>query len=243
MSDLTRLPTAGRFRVGPAGGAGTPLVLLPGIEGDPGLFSRLAGLAADREVEAWPLPVGPNLPNMADALVAALPDRVCLLGVSLGGLVAWEAACRAPGRVAALVTLGSLPDPRFRPRGLALAASILDHVPPRVAAARYRARIRARHVEEGVDPAWSVPLLGNLPEPSVLVDRLRAVARWHPTAPPPVPTLWLRGQVDHEVSWSIAEAATCLPGVTVQTVPGGHRAPLSHPGALVAVVRSFLRSA
>jgi len=243
-----RAGPAGRFQVGPSGGQGPLLVLLPGIEGDPTVFSELGGLAADRPVEAWPLPEGPGLPVdlsvpvLAAALLAGLPaGPVCLLGASLGGLVAWEAAHQQPDRVRALVTLGSLPHPRHRPAGLALSAALVDRLPRCWVAARYRARIRARHAEEGVDPELSAALLARLPAPVLLARRLRAVASWDPLGPPPVPCLWLRGQVDTEAPWTTAQAQRELPGVEVQTVPGGHRAMLTHPQALVAAVRPFLR--
>jgi len=83
-----RAGPAGRFQVGPSGGQGPLLVLLPGIEGDPTVFSELGGLAADRPVEAWPLPEGPGLPVdlsvpvLAAALLAGLPAGPGLLQVT-----------------------------------------------------------------------------------------------------------------------------------------------------------------
>lgn len=230
-----------RYRVGLSGGRGTPLVLLPGIEGDGRVWARVGGLAADREVQAWDLPAGRDLDELARALLAACPRQVMLGGASLGGLVAWRAALLAPERVRAVVALGSLPAPAHRPRGLAAAAAALDRLPRALVRRRYRARIRARLRQEGVPEELALPLLAALPAPEVLASRLRLVAAWTGGPPPAAPILWLRGQVDAEAPWTTAEATRALPGVAVETVPGGHRAMLTHPEPLVRVVAHFLR--
>lgn len=218
-----------------------PLILLPGIEGDPRVFSRLGGLGAGRELRSLELPEGRSVKAMAEALLVRSSGPLILLGASLGGLVARAAAEADPGRVRALITIGSLPGPALRPPGLGLAAALLRRAPRRWAATRYRRRIAARHAEEGVDPELSLPLLASLPAPDLLACRLSAVATWAPGAPPPVPTLWLRGQVDTESPWTTAQAARLLPAAQVETVPGGHRPMLTHPEHLVAVVAHFLR--
>lgn len=216
-------------------------MLLPGIEGDPRVFGRLGALAAEREVIALPLPECSSVEAMAQGLLRGLEGPVVLFGASLGGLVARTAAELEPGRVRGVVALGSLPDPSCRPKGLELASALLARGPEGWTAARYRRRIARRHDEEGVDPELSVLLLASLPAPAVLARRLRAVARWRPAGPPTVPTLWLRGQVDHESPWTTAEAVRWLPGALVETVPGGHRAMLTHPDHLVAIVAHHLR--
>ena len=94
------------------------LVALPGMEGAAQTFEGPPG-----RVRAWALlPMdlpteGRDMEGWARAALKdpALPDRFALLGASLGGLIAWQMALLAPERVQALVTVGSLPDPRFRP--------------------------------------------------------------------------------------------------------------------------------
>ncbi len=218
-----------------------PLILLPGIEGDPRVFSRLAKLGTERQLLSLELPEGASVSEMAAALLSRHPEPFCVLGASLGGLVARAAAEADPRRVRALVAIGSLPGPTCRPPGLGLAATALRRAPAGWVESRYRRRIAARHLEEGVDPELSLPLLARLPSAALLARRLGAVASWAPGPPPPVPTLWLRGQVDTESPWTTAQAARLLPDAQVETVPGGHRPMLTHPEHLVAVVAGFLR--
>jgi pimeloyl-ACP methyl ester carboxylesterase len=54
-----------------------------------------------------------SAPDMARALLSALPPRFALIGFSLGGIVALEIAAQAQGRVAglALVAANARPDP------------------------------------------------------------------------------------------------------------------------------------
>jgi len=50
-----------------------------------------------------------TLDDMADAVLASVPESAAWLGWSLGGLVASRAALKSPARVSALVTLASSP--------------------------------------------------------------------------------------------------------------------------------------
>ena len=55
-----------------------------------------------------------TLAAMADALLAATPPRVALVGLSLGGYVAFEVLRRAPERIARLALLDTTPRPTPR---------------------------------------------------------------------------------------------------------------------------------
>lgn len=85
------------------------LVLLPGWAMPPTVFSSLLPLLEHRgwRVHRPALPVADNLPAMAAALLDAAPARAVWLGWSLGGMVAAQAACAQPARVAALVTVAT----------------------------------------------------------------------------------------------------------------------------------------
>ncbi|MGD9834050.1 MAG: alpha/beta fold hydrolase [Piscinibacter sp.] len=84
-------------------------VLLPGLACDAELWReqlralgpRHAPRVADVHTRA------PTLPEMASLLLAEQPGELVLIGASMGGRIALEAARQAPGRVRALALLGS----------------------------------------------------------------------------------------------------------------------------------------
>ncbi len=237
MSGLTAVSglaaVSGRAAV--SGGRLTVL-LLPGIGGDAAewgpVAARLDGRLDGRLcVEARGLPVGPDSVDGLAAAVAMPAGPVLLVGLSLGALVG--RALRGRPGVVGLVGLGALPGPARRPRGLGAAARLVGALPAGAGAAWMRRRVRARLREEGVEDGLAAEILRGLPPPAVWAARLRAVAGWAPgPLPSGPPVWWWRGQVDREAPWSLAEAAADLPGARVETVEGGHRAPLTHPGAL-----------
>lgn len=84
-------------------------VLLPGLACDAGLWrdqlgalqSRHAPRVADVHARA------PSLPEMAALLLAEHPGELLLIGASMGGRIALEAAHQAPQRVRGIALLGS----------------------------------------------------------------------------------------------------------------------------------------
>ncbi|MBT9385073.1 alpha/beta hydrolase [Pseudooceanicola sp. CBS1P-1] len=116
----------GRFRLTCAGGQGRPLVLIHGWGGEAGQWDALLpGLAGDYVLWLVDMPGGPVLPldgpvdlpalgrGIAAALVQADLRDVLLLGHSMGGPVAVEAALAAPERVAGILGLDTLADKVF----------------------------------------------------------------------------------------------------------------------------------
>lgn len=241
------------YRLG-APGKRMPIVLLPGIEGDARIFANQVALAQDRTVIALDLPRGCDSLKEAGTSVLrriqsqwgrALPypstgARVAVVGLSLGGLVGWSMADLAPDRIGALITLGTLPSPTLIPphirRGRlgasALPAPIFDLI--------YGAQLRSKLHGEGADPMLTTQVVAELPEKSEIIRRLDCVFRWGLPESPAVPALWLLGQVDAESAWTPADVIRAMPGVGVEIVPGGHRAPLTHAGAFHDAVSRFL---
>lgn len=213
------------------------LVLLPGIEGDSRVFYRLGPLARRASVLALDLPPGAeSLHDAAAALLPAIPsERFVVFGASLGGLVGWAMSLAAPARVSGLITLGTLPGRGWVPPGLRVQRSVVRRLPRPLFRALYRRRIAARLEEEGVAAETAAWLLAGLPGRDVLSRRLEMILRWGLAGPPPVPHLWLKGQVDQEARWPLAAVRGA------QVVPGGHRAHLTHPAALCEVVEDFVR--
>lgn len=222
-----------RWRLGAGRADGHPVVLLPGVDTDSRTFCRQAPLADAAPTLALDVPDGGDLDTVVARTLALLPDRPAMLvGASYGGLVARAVAERAPGRVSTLVTIGTLPDPSLRPVGVVMQAALIARLPDRSFDRWYRSRITARLEEEGVPPeAQATHLRGNVGRDR-LVARLRVVAAWEEAGVPRVPTWWWRGQVEREAPWTLDDAQQALPHAQVETVPGGHRPWLSHPGAL-----------
>lgn len=226
-------------------GPGPALVLLPGMVGDADTFARQAPLGRLGPVFAVDLPVDPRMdriPRIAAGIEALLPEgELVLLGVSLGALVARSLARRLGPRVLGVVGVGALPHPRHVPARLRLMAPLLRVVPHGIARRAWRTRVSRAMALEGVPVAEQARLLRRLPPASVGQARLDAVLHLAPD-PGPIPAAWLRGQLEREAPWTVAEAAQALPGASVATIPGGHRAHWTHAGAFNAVASGWWRA-
>lgn len=88
----------------------TPLALLPGLLCDAALWQPQVEALADL-AEPWvaDLTAHDSTAAMAESVLAAMPARFALAGLSMGGYVALEIMARAPERVARLALL----DTRF----------------------------------------------------------------------------------------------------------------------------------
>lgn len=89
------------------------LVLLPGLLNDAGLFSaQLAALSPLAQVEVGDLSRGRTIAEMASSVLKqAGAERFVLLGLSLGGYVAFEIMRQAPERVSGLVLMDTTARP------------------------------------------------------------------------------------------------------------------------------------
>ncbi len=100
-----------------ARGAGQPALVLPGLSSPDAATGRLRLFLKRQGFAAYPWGLGPNLGPTAGTMrriageVALLAERheqkVALVGLSLGGIVAREVARRHPEHVARVITLGS----------------------------------------------------------------------------------------------------------------------------------------
>jgi pimeloyl-ACP methyl ester carboxylesterase len=101
----------------------TPLILLPGLLLDERLYdAQIAALALRAEPKVVDLTGADSMAGMAEAALAAAPERFALCGLSMGGYVAFEIMRRAPQRVLKLALL----DTQARPEGAAARTRRLD---------------------------------------------------------------------------------------------------------------------
>jgi pimeloyl-[acyl-carrier protein] methyl ester esterase len=209
----------------------------------PGHGERPLELRHDRR-ETW-----------ADACLDAAPERSVWLGWSLGGLIAMEAALRAPKRVAALILVTTTPRfVRAPDWPAAMDAGTLEQFHDALRAdpggtldrflalqvrgsesARETLRTLRRDVALRPAPNPAALELGlDLLRDGDLRDRLDAVA---------CPTLWLFGGRDTLAPAAAAEGIVgLLPDARCHVIIGAAHAPfLSHPQETVTEVARFLQ--
>lgn len=89
------------------------ILLLPGLLNDASLFTeQIAALSTLATVEVGDLTIADSIPGLASSVLkAASTERFVLLGLSLGGYVAFEIMRQAPERVAGLVLMDTTARP------------------------------------------------------------------------------------------------------------------------------------
>jgi len=214
--------------------------MLPGFLGDARVFAALTDLGDQRPVMALNLPEhGHTIAELAtEVLIRITVPRFAVIGLSLGGLIGWAMSLQAPERVAHLITVGTLPDHSLLPEDWARTRLLSRWTPFFAAVYRHRLRGQLRH--EGVGPDETAMLTEELPARTTVMARSAAIDTWGLDEAPPVPTNWLRGQVDGLAPWTARDVQHHLPDVAFETIPGGHYAPLTHPGPFTQTVRRIL---
>jgi pimeloyl-[acyl-carrier protein] methyl ester esterase len=244
-------------------GAGPPLVLLHGWAMHGGIFAPFAEhLAQTRTLYLVDLPGhGHSAPrqgafdwdSLLGQLFAELPPAPWL-GWSLGGLVAMQAALRAPQQVTGLVALCA--SPRF------VRADDWPHAVEREVFAQFEAGLRQDY-RGTIDRFLALEAHGSdqmreelrtlraqvfergEPAPHVLCDGLHVLETQdlrQPLTALAVPSLWIAGRRDRLVPWQgmLAAAALCPRGSFLRVEGGGHAPFLSHAGEVAGSVLEFL---
>nr|MCU0832754.1 alpha/beta hydrolase [Rhizobiaceae bacterium] len=86
-----------------------PLLLIPGMMCDARMWGGLPSLLHPRAV-AHALPIAHDtMRDIAAAVLRDAPERFCLAGLSMGGIVAMEIVVQAPQRVSRLALLDTNP--------------------------------------------------------------------------------------------------------------------------------------
>ncbi|MEQ8357742.1 MAG: alpha/beta fold hydrolase [Kiloniellaceae bacterium] len=89
-----------------------PLALLPGLLCDAALWQpQVAGLSDIADCEVADFTTQATVAAMAESVLAAMPQRFALAGLSMGGYVALEIMATAPQRVTRLALLDTRPQP------------------------------------------------------------------------------------------------------------------------------------
>lgn len=231
------------------------LVLLPGWAMPAAVFSSLVPLLERRgwRLHLPELPVADNLPAMAAAVLDSAPARAIWLGWSLGGMVAAQAACAQPARVAALVTVATnlrfvaTPDwPQAMPAEDFHAFAATLAADPATALARFQSLIVHGGTAVRADQRTLRTLCAAQPNDSRSLRRtLRVLADADLRADLGALTctsLWLYGEQDALVPAAVAAAvARRLPQAGTAILAGASHAPfLSAPERVADALDSFL---
>jgi pimeloyl-ACP methyl ester carboxylesterase len=222
------------------------IVLLPGLLCDHRLFAgQLPALDAAAETMVADLARDDSVPAMAARVLAAAPPRFALVGLSMGGYVAFEILRRAPERVTRLALLDTQARPdteeaSARRRGLmALAAKgEFKGVTPRLLSLFI-------HRDRLGDTALTGTVQGmaeSIGKDAFLRQQTAIMARADSRPGLPAilcPTLVLAGREDAVTPPELQiEMAMAIPQATLVLLPRcGHLAPLERP---LAVTRQLL---
>lgn len=227
------------------------LLLLPGLLCDARLWrDQVAALAPLARCRVADLTQDDTIAAMAARALAAAPPRFALCALSMGGYVAFEMLRQAgPGRVTRLALFDTsarpdTPEQVRRRRGLiALARSgTFRGVTPRLLPQLlHPANLDGEVAQEVIAMAERVGRDAFLRQQAAILGRPDS----RPDLPGiAVPTLVAVGEADALTPPALAEEmATLIPGARLAVLPGcGHLPPLEDPGAVTALLASWLES-
>lgn len=249
-------------------GAGTPLVMLPGMEGSKWFWRHQVAEFADRfravslDLPARPPTAGTTISDYASDLLGRLEllgiESMVLVGESMGGMIAQHITLEHPGRVLGLVLCNTMDRPRLPGLGLnmftvATLVHQLAFLPFLPGSARRRLLAWVgRHRGFVLDPSpGNDELVSYLFEhgtecgPGAYLDRIFAcrVANYTDRLGGiRVPTLVLRGTEDRLVTAATTlELLGRIPEAELALVEGGgHCCQHTCPGATNSVMASWL---
>ena len=226
-------------------------MLLPGHMCDARLFGPLLEALTGRAIFVGDLTADDNVTAMARRVLATAPPRFALLGLSMGGIIAFEILRQAPERVARLALLDTNPLPESEDRSterlelmrIVAAGGLQSVVTQRLKPAYLASENRDERplLDLIVDMALK---LG----PAVFDRQARALLE-RPDSREllndiHLPTLILCGREDALCPVAVHEAmAAAISGATLVVVDGaGHLPTLERPAAVNAAVRRWLDS-
>lgn len=226
----------------------TPLLLLPGLLCDAGLWAPQADALADvAEVQVADLSQDDRVEAMAARVLAQAPARFALAGLSMGGYVAFEILRQTPERVSHLALLDTTAAPDSPERALQRRRSLAILKRGRFLGVTQQllpTLVHPRHVHGPVGQAVQAMAQRVGPE----AYRRQQTAILHrpdsrpllPTLTPP--TLVLGGADDALTPPAVVQAlAAAIPRAQLHTLPDcGHLPTLEQPEATSALMRHWL---
>ncbi len=231
-------------------GSGKPeVILLPGLLCDARLFEAQTAALADRARFSVPdLSPYDSTRAMADAVLAAAPERFALAGFSMGGYVALDIIGRAPHRVERLALLST--------NSHALPATVAAHLGGAIAV------IEAGNFDAYVDDAFPLYVAPERAGDAALKGVFSAMARDQGGAAAvrqirallsftdhravlttiDCPTAIICGALDERAPVAVHhEFADTIAGSTLTIVEGsGHFTPLEKPSAVTSALGDWL---
>jgi len=246
-------------------GSGPPVLFLHGFPLDHSMWAeQLSALAASHRVIAPDLrgfgasgvtPGKVTMVQMADdcaGLIDALGIQtpIALVGLSMGGYVAWQFVQRHAAKLGKLVlcdTRSVADTPQAAETRLKMAEHVLKHGTSAVAEAMLPKLFAPATYEKRPQVVESVRrMMLAAPPTGVAAAQHGMAARPDVSSMLPtiqVPTLVICGE--HDAISPLAEMRTIaesIPGATLVVVPdAGHMAPMENPGVVNAALKEFLR--
>lgn len=227
--------------------AAQPLVLLPGLAGDAGLWEhQIRDLAEVARVMVGDTLSDDSLPGVARRVLAAAPERFALAGLSMGGYLAFEILRQAPERVTRLALLDTSARPdtpeQTEAREAAIAASERYDF-----AALARAGLASLVASDASDEARAAVVAMSVRVGAETYRRQQRAIIARPDSRPlllqiAVPTLVLVGAHDQLTPPALAEEMQAgIAGSQLHVIPGaGHLSALETPGPVNERLRAWL---
>lgn len=203
----------------------------------------------DRRDTAWPV----DPAELVDAVIGDLPAGSWLLGWSLGGLIAMQAALRHPTRFAGLILVAATPSLIRRtswPHAVepamlqAMAVELAEHPDTVVQRFLELEMHGAKNARSGLKQLRQRAFLHGMPDKRALLAGLSHLGNSDLTGrleSLDLPVRLIGGRRDKLVPWDALESmAERLPDAELLDVPGAAHAPfLTDPDAVAAAVRGW----
>ncbi|WP_455818774.1 alpha/beta fold hydrolase [Pseudomonas cerasi] len=227
----------------------TPLVLLPGLMCDAGLWHHMVPeLENIGPLTFGDLSQGNSVAEMADLVLARCPPQFTLVGFSMGGFVAREIARRVPQRVQGLILIAtsSAGDGPMQTELKAAVAEMLQRTNSPFRGLGKRAIELSLSREHESDPVLKQQILDmSLRLGRDTYVRQLLMARDSDSAQLEVircPTQVIAAADDRMRTLAESQAlARAIPGASLAILPdSGHMLPLEQPGPLLACLRDWL---